>query len=323
MQIDNRGPSDPYKLNDDNLEDQLEYRGASGLMRERGAPRQSALYLTRLPLRPADPKLEPSKQYVRVAYRDLFPMFEAPFEFGGPWTAAADERRSPVVVISKEMNDKLFGGRNSIGKVINLGDEPYTVVGVLKEWRPIPHFYDLMSLRLRCAKNSMCLSPGPSTSITGVLAMSAAVPSPGRVGMHSFSPTARGFSKSYWRSTAIESCVRPRCWMPGRRRIGEITAWSCCWFANRHPTRIGRDALRLVHYFQTENLLIAGAGAIAGIVFAVGLNLWMVRSFEMTRIDNRWAIGSALVIMLLGQISVFWPALRASWIPPALATRGG
>ncbi len=143
VQIDNRGPSDPYKLNDDNLEDQLEFLDASALMRERGAPRQTALYLTRLPLRPADLKLKPSKQFVRVAYSDFFPMFEVPFKFGGPWTAADDARRSPVVVISNEMNDKLFGGRNSIGNVVNLGDESYTVIGVLKEWLPIPHFYDL------------------------------------------------------------------------------------------------------------------------------------------------------------------------------------
>jgi putative ABC transport system permease protein len=86
---------------------------------------------------------------------------------------------------------------------------------------------------------------------------------------------------------------------------------------------LGATRCDIVHYFQTENLMIAGAGAVGGIVFSAGLNLWMVRSFEMTRIDNRWAIGSALVIILLGQISVFWPALRASWIPPALATRGG
>jgi putative ABC transport system permease protein len=41
------------------------------------------------------------------------------------------------------MNDQLFGGGNSIGKTINLDDESYTVVGVLKDWLPIPRFYDL------------------------------------------------------------------------------------------------------------------------------------------------------------------------------------
>jgi putative ABC transport system permease protein len=49
----------------------------------------------------------------------------------------------------------------------------------------------------------------------------------------------------------------------------------------------------------------------------------MVRSFEMVRMDNSRAIVGAIVILLLGQFAVLWPAFRAASIPPALATRGG
>jgi len=49
----------------------------------------------------------------------------------------------------------------------------------------------------------------------------------------------------------------------------------------------------------------------------------MVRSFEMVRMDNSRALGGALVMLILGQLAVLWPALRAASIPPALATRGG
>ena len=48
-----------------------------------------------------------------------------------------------VVVLTHEMNDKLFGGANSVGKTVRLDNEPYTVTGVLDEWRPLPRFYDL------------------------------------------------------------------------------------------------------------------------------------------------------------------------------------
>ena len=64
-------------------------------------------------------------------------------------------------------------------------------------------------------------------------------------------------------------------------------------------------------------------GATIGIAFAIALNLWMVRSFEMVRMDNSRAVVGALIILLLGQCAVLWPALRAASIPPALATRGG
>jgi putative ABC transport system permease protein len=86
---------------------------------------------------------------------------------------------------------------------------------------------------------------------------------------------------------------------------------------------LGATRQAIVRYFQTENLLIAVAGAGVGIAFAMALNLWMVRSFEMVRMENSRAIGGAIVILLLGQFAVLWPALRAASIPPALATRGG
>ena len=86
---------------------------------------------------------------------------------------------------------------------------------------------------------------------------------------------------------------------------------------------LGATRQAIVRYFQTENFMIAAAGAVAGIAFAIALNIWMVRSFEMVRMDNSRAIVGAVIILLLGQFAVLWPALRAASIPPALATRGG
>jgi putative ABC transport system permease protein len=100
------------------------------------------------------------------------------------------------------------------------------------------------------------------------------------------------------------------------------------WVAQRRQQigirrALGATRQAIVRYFQTENFMIAAAGAAVGIAFAIALNLWMVRSFEMVRMDNSRAIVGAAIILLLGQFAVLWPALRAASIPPALATRGG
>jgi putative ABC transport system permease protein len=100
------------------------------------------------------------------------------------------------------------------------------------------------------------------------------------------------------------------------------------WVAQRRQQigirrALGATRRGIVRYFQTENFMIAAAGAAIGIAFAIALNLWMVRSFEMVRMDNSRAFAGAIVILLLGQFAVLWPALRAASIPPALATRGG
>jgi putative ABC transport system permease protein len=100
------------------------------------------------------------------------------------------------------------------------------------------------------------------------------------------------------------------------------------WVAQRRQQigirrALGATRQAIVRYFQTENFLIAAAGATAGIACAIALNLWMVQRFAMVRMGNGYALGGAIAILLLGQLAVLWPALRAASIPPALATRGG
>jgi putative ABC transport system permease protein len=84
---------------------------------------------------------------------------------------------------------------------------------------------------------------------------------------------------------------------------------------------LGATRNAIIQYFQTENLLIAGAGAVIGVALAVSLNLWMVSAFAMERLNTGYTLIGAVVVMLLGQAAVLWPAMKAASIPPALATR--
>jgi putative ABC transport system permease protein len=142
-QIDNWGPDKHNNGSPDRLESQLSYTDVMGLMNAHAARRQTGMFAARLSLQPADPKQKPAKVIVRATFTDFFPMFDVPFKYGGPWSASDDESRAAVAVLTKDMNDKLFGGTNSVGKTIRLGNEPYTVSGVLDDWRLIPRFYDL------------------------------------------------------------------------------------------------------------------------------------------------------------------------------------
>ncbi len=106
-----------------------------------------------------------------------------------------------------------------------------------------------------------------------------------------------------------------------------IVGLTSYWVAQRRRQigirrALGATRRAIVRYFQTENLLIAAAGAAAGVALAVAVNLWMVNSFEMQRLNTAYAVVGAIVVLLLGQLAVLWPALRAASIPPALATRG-
>jgi putative ABC transport system permease protein len=146
-QIDNFGPDNAFKQSSDLLPIQISYLDAMAWMKARAAKRQTALYAAPLHLRPSNPQLKPFKVAARAVYADFFPMFEVPFEYGGPWAASEDENRAAVAVITRELNDRLFGGGNSVGKYVVLDNDSYRVVGVLDAWRPIPRYYDLSLTR--------------------------------------------------------------------------------------------------------------------------------------------------------------------------------
>jgi len=143
VQIDNWGPRKAAANGGDNLPEQISYTDAMALMNLHAARRQTAMYATGVALTPSNPELRPFQVHARAAFADFFPMFSVPFRFGAPWTAADDEGRADVVVISRELNDKVFGGTDPVGKTLNLDEHDYRVVGVIDRWEPIPKFYDL------------------------------------------------------------------------------------------------------------------------------------------------------------------------------------
>ncbi len=105
-----------------------------------------------------------------------------------------------------------------------------------------------------------------------------------------------------------------------------IVGLTSYWVAQRRRQigirrALGATRNAIIQYFQTENLMIAGAGAAVGIAMAVSLNLWMMTAFSMQRLNVGYALVGAIVVLLLGQAAVLWPALKAASIPPALATR--
>ena len=72
-------------------------------------------------------------------------MFQVPFLYGGPWSTSDDTDHASVAILSRNLNDRVFGGANSVGRTLNLDNHrEYRVVGVLDRLRPsLPRFYDL------------------------------------------------------------------------------------------------------------------------------------------------------------------------------------
>jgi putative ABC transport system permease protein len=141
--IDNWGPDQREKTGEPG-QDMLSYTDAMALVNLHAAPRQAAMYATGFAVMPTDPAQNPFQADARATGADFFAMFDVPFKYGAPWSAAEDEARADVVVLGRKLNDKLFGGVNSVGKTVNLDNHDYRVVGVLDDWSPQPRMYDVM-----------------------------------------------------------------------------------------------------------------------------------------------------------------------------------
>ena len=77
----------------------------------------------------------------------------------------------------------------------------------------------------------------------------------------------------------------------------------------------------ILRYFQAENFLIATFGIVLGMLLAYGLNLVLMLHYELGRLPGWYFPVGAITLWIIGQLAVLGPALRASHVPPVVATR--
>ena len=84
---------------------------------------------------------------------------------------------------------------------------------------------------------------------------------------------------------------------------------------------IGATQRDILRYFQIENFLIVSGGIVLGLLLAVGLNLLLMKHYELPKLPLYYLPIGALMLWGLGQLAVLGPALRAAAVPPVVATR--
>jgi len=127
---DDQPPSEPLHI--------LRYRDAMKIA-ESGLSSHSAIFYAS-GVYARDSKSTDMQRYdsnVRATTPGFFKLTNAPFAYG----AAFEKSSGMEVVIGDELNKKIFAGKNSVGKVLELDGELLTIVGVLKPWILRPLFY--------------------------------------------------------------------------------------------------------------------------------------------------------------------------------------
>ncbi len=121
---------------------QLTYHDAERLLALGEGKRQTAMFESSLIIEPVDEGEMPFETGARVATADFFSMFNVPFIYGSGWDRATDAAAEPVVVLTRQLNERLFGGRDSVGERLMMQGTYFQVAGVIDTWEPTPRFFD-------------------------------------------------------------------------------------------------------------------------------------------------------------------------------------
>ena len=105
-----------------------------------------------------------------------------------------------------------------------------------------------------------------------------------------------------------------------------IVGLTSFWVAQRRRQigvrrAVGATRTDILRYFQAENFLLASFGIALGMALAYGLNLFLMKHYELPRLPGVYLPVGAAVLWAIGQLAVLGPALRASNVPPVVATR--
>jgi putative ABC transport system permease protein len=146
VQLDNWDPNRAAR-SPDKPPEQVTWQDTNNLIASDIPQRQTRNARFSMVIQPDDPEIRPFQVDARAAHGDFFAMFDVPFLFGGAWSKEADGEQmfsgQQVVVLSRKINDRVFGGEDPVGRDIQLAGELFRVVGVVDEWLPVPKFYDL------------------------------------------------------------------------------------------------------------------------------------------------------------------------------------
>ena len=84
---------------------------------------------------------------------------------------------------------------------------------------------------------------------------------------------------------------------------------------------LGASRQDILRYFLLENWLVTGTGLALGLALAYGLNYGLAKLAEAPKLDWKLLAGGMVLLWVSGILAALAPALRATRVPPVVATR--
>ncbi|HEV7489483.1 MAG TPA: FtsX-like permease family protein [Rhodanobacteraceae bacterium] len=264
-----------------------------------------------------------------VAGRNFKPEEIKSLDFG-------DRLLPQVAIITKAVADKMFPDGNAVGKQVYFDLDPptTTIIGVVERMQQpwmssetvenstlVPAFMPYGN----STRYLIRADPGKRDELMKLVEQKLTEANPSRIigKMHSIADV-RNDAYAEDRAMAIILGVVIFCLLT-ITALG-IVGMASFWVAQRTRqigTRraLGATKFDILRYFQTENFIITTLGLIGGGILAYAFSLYLMSAYQAPRLPWYYVPVGFVCLWLLGQLAVLGPALRASRVPPAVATR--
>jgi len=242
-----------------------------------------------------------------------------------------------TVIVTQAVAARLWPGQNALGKTIYVGNDiPLQVVGVSAPLaRPDnlqmgAQYSVVFPIRLTAGEGgSYVIRTTPQNRGQVLKSALAALKrvDPNRIVLEqrTYDELRRGFFENDRAMAGMLAGVIVALLIVTALGIAGLASF---WVGQRRRTigvrrALGATRTDILRYFQTENFLLATFGIALGMVLAYGINLFLMRHYELPRLPAIYLPAGAITLWLVGQLAVLAPALRASAVSPVAATRSG
>jgi putative ABC transport system permease protein len=264
-----------------------------------------------------------------VGGRDFKPAEVANLTFG-------DHVQPPAVIVTKALADKLFPDGNALGKSIFMDEDPptSTIVGIVERMQE-PWVEDknienavFVSASMPYGNATRYLvrtEPGRRDDVMKAVEQKLSAANPGRIisKVHSIEEVrATAYAGDRAMAIILGAVIFALLTITALGIVGMASFW-VAQRTRQIGTRRALGATRrdILRYFQTENFIITTMGLVAGGILAYAFSLWMMQNYQSPRLPWYYVPIGFVCLWILGQLAVLGPALRASRVSPAVATR--
>lgn len=238
-----------------------------------------------------------------------------------------------IAIVTASMANKMFGSTDVLGKIIYDEMHPVKIIGVIKTlrgtWPSFAHFDDNVIFPRVAAKNynrylvraeaaardeimrqieDKMLAVDSNRIITRLKSMT--------------SDRAMLYRNDSAMIKILTTIVVLLLFVTVAGIFG-LSAFSVNQRIKQIGTRraLGASKMDITRYFLVENALMAAIGITLGGVLALMLNYFLVNTYGVEQLSVLYITGTMFGVLVVSQLAVLVPAVKAAQVSPAIATR--